>query len=141
MADNRTGSPREATQPGGQQRPPRDTPGHPAARNPPPRSERRIDPEFTALPLHNLADAALQRSRDLGAAHADFRLERIRGQYLALSDNNLETLVDGDELGLAVRVICDGTWGFAAAADLTPEAAARAAQQAVDVAKGIGRDQ
>ncbi len=135
MADNRTGSPRQATQPGGQQRPPRDTPGHPAARNPPPRGGRGIDPEFTALPLHNLADAALQRSRDLGAAHADFRLERIRGQYLALSDNNLETLVDGDELGLAVRVICDGTWGFAAAADITPEAAARAAQQAVDVAK------
>jgi len=32
-------------------------------------------------------------------------------------------------------VVVDGTWGFAAAVDLTPEAAARAAEQAVDVAR------
>lgn len=94
-----------------------------------------VDPEFTALPLRHLADTALQRARDLGAEHADFRLEQVRTQYVALSDNNLETLVDSDELGLAVRVICDGTWGFAAAGDLSPEAAVRAAEQAVDVAK------
>jgi TldD protein len=103
-------------------------PGNPGSRS-------AIDPQFTALPLRELADTALQRARDLGADHADFRVEQVRAQYVALSDNNLETLVDADELGLAVRVICDGTWGFAASADLTPEAAARAAQQAVDVAK------
>ncbi len=122
--------PRTARFPGGTAR----SPGPPAARNPPP-PQRALDPEFTALPLHHLADAALQQARDLGAEHADFRLERVRAQYVALSDNHLETLFDADELGLAVRVICDGTWGFAASADLTPEAAARAAAQAVDVAK------
>ncbi len=100
-----------------------------------PGSQHTIDREFTALPLRKLADTALQQARDLGAEHADFRLEQVRGQHIALSDNNLETLVDADELGLAVRVICEGTWGFAASADLTPEAAARTAQQAVDVAK------
>jgi len=96
---------------------------------------RTVDPEFAALPSRHLADAALQRARDLGAEHADFRLEQVRAQYVALSDNNLETLADADELGLAVRVICDGTWGFAAAADLSPDAAAWAAEQAVEVAK------
>ncbi len=94
----------------------------------------RIDPEFTALPLRQLADAALQRAADLGAEHADFRLERVRGQSIRLSDGNLETLFDGDDLGLAVRVVKNGTWGFASAVDLTPEAAARAAEQAADVA-------
>jgi TldD protein len=95
----------------------------------------RIDPEFTAYPLADLAEAALQRARDLGAEHADFRAERVKGQQIGLSDGNLETLFDADELGLAVRVVVDGTWGFAAAVDLTADAAARAAEEAVDVAR------
>jgi TldD protein len=95
----------------------------------------RFDPEFTALPLRTLADAALQRAADLGAQHADFRAEMVRGQRIRLSDARLETLLDADDLGLAVRVVVDGAWGFAATVDLTPEAAMRAAEQAVDVAR------
>ncbi len=94
-----------------------------------------VDSEFTAYPLRQLAGAALQRAADLGAEHADFRAERIRGQQIGLSDGNLETLYDSDELGLAVRVVVDGTWGFASAVDLTADAAARAAAAAVDVAR------
>jgi TldD protein len=95
----------------------------------------RIDPEFTAHPLGELAAAALQRAADLGAQHADFRAERIRGQQIGLSDGRLVTLFDGDDLGLAVRVVLDGTWGFASAGDLTQAAALRAAEEAVEVAK------
>jgi TldD protein len=95
----------------------------------------RIDAEFAALPLRNLADAALDAARTLGADHADFRLERVRGQRIALNDGKLQSLSDGDDSGLAVRVIVDGTWGFAAAVDLTPEAARDAARHAVEVAK------
>jgi TldD protein len=94
-----------------------------------------VDDEFTSYPLRQLADAALQQAADLGAEHADFRAERIIGQRIGLSDGNLETLFDSDERGLAVRVVVDGTWGFASAVDLTAEAAARAAAAAVDVAR------
>lgn len=94
-----------------------------------------IDAAFLALPLRRLADAALQRARELGAEHADFRLERIRGEMLQLHDGNVESAIDADDIGLAVRVIHDGTWGFAAGIDLTPDAAARTAELAVDVAK------
>ncbi len=94
-----------------------------------------VDPEFTAYPLRELAAAALQRAAELGAEHADFRAERIRGQQIGLSDGHLETLLDADDLGLAVRVVLDGTWGFAAMVDLTMDAAARAAEEAVDVAR------
>src|SRR6201994_4844812 len=98
-------------------------------------SDGRIDAEFAALPLRNLADAALDAARTLGADHADFRLERVRGQRIALNDGKLQSLSDGDDSGLAVRVVVDGTWGFAAAVDLTPEAARDAARHAVEVAK------
>jgi TldD protein len=96
---------------------------------------RRIDPEFAGLPLRELADAALDAARAAGAQHGDFRAERIRGQRIRLSDGKLQSLSDGDDSGLAVRVIVDGTWGFASAVDLTPEAAVKAAGQAVEVAR------
>ena len=95
----------------------------------------RIDPEFAGLPLKELADAALDQARALGAQHADFRVERIRGQRIALSDGRLQSLSDGDDSGLAVRVVVDGTWGFASAVDLTADAARTAARQAVEVAR------
>jgi TldD protein len=95
----------------------------------------RIDPEFTAYPLAELAAAARQRATELGAQHADFRAERIRAQQIGLSDGHLETMFDADDLGLAVRVVLDGTWGFAASVDLTAASAVRAAEEAVQVAR------
>ncbi|WP_300613694.1 TldD/PmbA family protein [Trebonia sp.] len=95
----------------------------------------RIDPEFAGLPLTALADAALGQARTLGAQHADFRVERVRGQWITLSDGRLQSLSDADDSGLAVRVVVDGTWGFASTVDLTPEAAAAAARTAVEVAR------
>jgi TldD protein len=95
---------------------------------------RQIDSDFLALPLRQLADAALQRARDLGAEHADFRLERVRAETLRLSDTSLEGSMDADDLGYAVRVVKNGTWGFAAGLELTPEAAVKVAEQAVEVA-------
>jgi TldD protein len=94
-----------------------------------------VDPQFTALPLRELADAAMQQAADLGAGHVDFRAEQIRSQHIGLSDGNLETLFDADDIGLAVRVVVDGTWGFASAVDLSPDAAAQAAREAVEVAR------
>ena len=97
--------------------------------------QREIDPEFTALPLPELADAALAQAKSLGAQHADFRAERIRGQHIGLSDGSPQTLFDADDAGLAVRVVVDGTWGFASAVDLDADSAAHAARQAVEVAR------
>ncbi|MDT0302789.1 TldD/PmbA family protein [Streptomonospora wellingtoniae] len=93
-----------------------------------------IDADFLALPMRRLADAALQRARDLGAEHADFRLERIRGRYLTLTDAELDSEYDSDTLGFAVRVVHDGVWGFAASTELSPDSAAAVAERAVTVA-------
>ncbi len=94
-----------------------------------------VDPTFTALPLRRLADAALQRARDFGVEHADFRLERLRGQTVTLRDAVLQGAADSADVGFAVRVVLDGTWGFASAVELTAEAAVRTAEEAVQVAR------
>jgi TldD protein len=94
-----------------------------------------IDASFLALPAPRLADAALARARALGASHADFRLERIRVSTIGLRDAKLDSSVDSEDIGLAVRVVHDGAWGFASGIDRTPEAAARLAERAVATAK------
>jgi TldD protein len=94
-----------------------------------------LDETFLALPLQPLADAALQRARDLGATHADVRIERNRLGMLGVRDGALETSVDRQDLGLSVRVVVDGTWGFASTGELTADAAARTAAAAVAVAQ------
>ena len=95
----------------------------------------RVDDDFTSLPLDVLADAALSRARELGAAHADLRVERVREQALRLRDARVEGTNDSEDLGLAVRVVHDGAWGFAAGVDLTPESAAGLVDQAVALAR------
>jgi TldD protein len=96
---------------------------------------RDVDASFLSLPLSALTEAALTRAVDLGCEHADLRVERIRTQSITLRDARLEALADGEDLGLAVRVVHEGTWGFAAGVVLTAAEAVRLAEQAVNVAR------
>lgn len=91
------------------------------------------------LPLDAVTDAALSRARQLGAVHADVRVERIDSRALRLSDTRVQTAHTGEDVGLAVRVVLASgghrsTWGFAAGTDVSADAAARLAAAAVDVA-------
>ncbi|MET9296361.1 TldD/PmbA family protein [Streptomyces sp. NPDC003077] len=95
----------------------------------------QVDQSFLALPLRALADAALARARALGAEHADFRLERVRSAAWRLRDAKPSGSSDTTDLGYAVRVVHGGAWGFASGVDLTMDAAARVASQAVAMAK------
>ncbi|SSC23375.1 Metalloprotease TldD/PmbA, partial [Klenkia terrae] len=94
-----------------------------------------VDDSFLALPLSALTDAALTRAVDLGCEHADIRVERIRTQTIRLRDARVEAAADGEDLGLAVRVVHEGTWGFAAGVVLTAAEAVRLAEEAVLVAQ------
>ena len=94
-----------------------------------------VEPAFLALPLRQAADAALQAAREAGATHADLRVERLRDQDISVRDGRLENLGDDVTVGMAVRVVHDGTWGFASGPDVTVEEAVRLARQAVEVAR------
>ena len=95
----------------------------------------RLLPAFLALPLSRLADSALERCRDFGVEHADVRIERLASHALGLRDAVVEGSHQGETLGLAVRVVLDGTWGFAATTQLTTDGAVRTAEQAVRTAQ------
>ncbi len=96
-----------------------------------------IDVSFTALPLRALADAALSAARAAGAEFADFRFHRVQVGMLTVRDTAVQANTDAVTTGYAVRVIADGTWGFAASVLATPDAAADTARQAVAVARAL----
>ncbi|OBK31940.1 peptidase C69 [Mycobacterium sp. 1245111.1] len=98
---------------------------------------RRIDADFLSLPRHDLADAALAAATAAGASHADLRIHRLVNEVIQLRDGELETAVVQRDVGLAVRVVVDGTWGFASHAELSPEVAAATARRAVEVARTL----
>ena len=58
-------------------------------------------------------------------------------QSIDLRDAGVTGVVDATTVGLAVRVVVDGAWGFASHVELTPERAAATAERAVDVARAL----
>ena len=102
-----------------------------------------VDPDFLALPARELAAVALDRAQQLGAEHADFRLERLRVATLSLRDGQLDSSSDSEDIGLAVRVVHRGAWGFASDVVRTVDAAAALAERAVAtarVSRGLSSD-
>jgi len=95
---------------------------------------RAVDDDFLALPRNELADAALAAATAAGASYADLRVHAITTELVQMRDGELQSAVVDREIGLAVRVIVDGTWGFASHAGLTPDVAADTARHAVGVA-------
>jgi TldD protein len=98
---------------------------------------RGIDADFLSLPRHELAGAALSAATAAGASHADLRIHRLVSEIIQLRDGELETAVVDREIGLAVRVVVDGTWGFASHAELSPDIATATARRAVSVARTL----
>jgi len=85
--------------------------------------------------LASMCDAALSRAAGLGATNAEVRIERIHSQMIALRDGTLETAADDTEVGVGLRVIHNGSIGFAATVAASPDAAAGLAELAVDAAR------
>ena len=100
----------------------------------------RIDPEFAALPLDRLADAALDAARASGASHAELRVERTRTTVSSARDGRLESDRDGESAGLSVRVLHEGTWGFAATTELPRNGAGSEGQRVAETAADLARE-
>ena len=96
---------------------------------------KTVDADFLALPLNALSDAAISMAKSLGASHVDVRVERTRTGILSLRDAKPETQSDETIIGIGVRVIVNGAWGFASSPDLSSETAKRLANTAVAMAK------
>ena len=86
-----------------------------------------------------LADVALNQARSLGASYADVRIGRYLNQFISGRETKIQNVVNTESYGVGIRVIAAGTWGFAATDEVTPDGIARAAAQAVAIAKANAR--
>jgi len=84
-----------------------------------------------------MADAALDRASACGAGHIDVRFADTRQIEVRVRDGRLLGSDDRTDVGLGVRVVVDGTWGFAGGTGLTPDAAAHLAQEACAAARTV----
>jgi TldD protein len=96
----------------------------PAGQAPPPGSD-----------LKTLADEALTTARMKGASYADIRINRYRNQAISTRENRVQNIADTESYGFGVRVLVDGTWGFAASNAVSADEVSRVAEQAVLIAR------
>ncbi len=82
----------------------------------------------------SMADIALNAARTKGATYADVRIGRYLNQFITAQEKRVSNIVNTESAGVGVRVIANGTWGFAATSDMSPDGIARTAEQAVAVA-------
>jgi TldD protein len=88
-----------------------------------------------------LADVALNTARSNGASYADVRIGRYLNQYLFTRENKVQNIVNTESFGVGIRVIVNGTWGFAATNDVTPDGIKKATEQAGAIARANSKIQ
>lgn len=83
----------------------------------------------------SLADIALNAAKSGGATYADVRIGRYLNQFVITRENRVQAIANTESFGVGIRVIANGSWGFAATNDVTAEGMAKTAAKAVAVAK------
>jgi TldD protein len=78
---------------------------------------------------------ALDAATSQGATYADVRVIDIRQRYLSTKNGETAQVRESESLGLGVRVIVDGAWGFASTDDLSRQGILAAALKAIEIAR------
>ena len=94
--------------------------------------------------LADLSAFAMEQARTAGASYADIRINRYRSQAVTFRTQvdratgkpvEVPTVSDTVSFGFGLRVLADGAWGFSASSEVTRDAIARAAVEAVAIAR------
>src|SRR5260370_29534442 len=87
------------------------------------------------LRMYDLAIAALDTAKIRGASYADVRVMHLRQRDLTTKNGQAGTLAQSESIGLGIRVLTNGAWGFASTDRLTRDGVAACAAQSVSIAK------
>ncbi len=85
--------------------------------------------------MRQLALEALDGAISLGATYADVRVIESAERYVSTKNGKVGQANSAESLGLGVRVIASGAWGFAATDRMTRQGVEGAATRAVEVAR------
>ena len=80
-------------------------------------------------------DAAARRKPE----YADVRAVETRSRHVSTKNGKISGLASAESAGVGIRVLFDGSWGFAATDDLTPTGLEACAALAFDIAQASAR--
>jgi len=103
--------------------------------------ERAFTLQMDASQSRSLADVALNAARSAGASYVDVRIGRYLNQYVFTREKNVQNIVNTESYGIGIRVIVEGTWGFAATNNMERDGIAETAREAVTIARANARYQ
>ena len=92
---------------------------------------RQFDDDF----IKRMADTAIFTASKNGSSYSDFRLSNFRSQNISAREQVIQNINDNENFGFSVRVIIEGTWGFAASSTFSESEVAGIAQIACDIAR------
>ena len=98
-------------------------------------AETLLQPGIDVAAKKLLADTALNAAKAKGATYTDVRIGRYLQQFLFTREKNVQNITNGESFGVGIRVIANGTWGFSATSDVTPDGIKKCAETAVAIAK------
>lgn len=102
---------------------------------------RMLEPLMDAKDKKLLADAGLNTAKSLGATYADVRIGRYLNQFVATREKKVQGITNTESYGVGIRVIVNGTWGFGASNQVTPDGIKKATERAVAIAKANSKFQ
>lgn len=85
--------------------------------------------------MKDIIAAALDAAALAGATYADARVVDTRHEEISVENGRVEGVESSASFGIGVRVIAQGSWGFASSADVSVSGAENTARQAVAIAK------
>ncbi len=103
--------------------------------------EALLDIPLDIAQKKQLADVALNAAKSSGATYADIRIGRYLNQFILTRENKVQNLVNTESFGAGIRVIANGTWGFAATNSVTADGIRKATLQAIAIAKANAKFQ
>src|SRR5688572_25368553 len=91
--------------------------------------------ELAPSDIEKLLLQAVDEARRESVTFADARIGRYKRQNISTREQQIVTVSDTETVGLGVRVLLRGTWGFAATRELSAAGVSRAVKEAVAVAR------
>jgi len=89
--------------------------------------------------MKQIADWALNTAATRGASFADARVVSQRSRALTTKNGKVGSASDAESMGMNVRALVDGAWGFAASENLSRSGVEATAARAVEIARASAK--
>ena len=85
--------------------------------------------------MDELVSRALDLARMRGAGYADIRVVLTNQERFSVRNGVVDTMSMDESIGFGVRVLVDGSWGFASSHDLSLSEVDRVTDLAIQIAR------